>query len=56
MEDKTLTCRTCGKEFAFTAGEQDFYAKNNFTEPKDCKECRDARKAQKRAQQDNRNN
>ena len=25
-EDKTLVCKDCGKEFVFTAGEQEFYA------------------------------
>ena len=25
-EDKTLVCKECGKEFVFTAGEQEFYA------------------------------
>ena len=33
-EDKTLVCKECGKEFVFTAGEQEFYAEA----------CRDARK------------
>ncbi len=23
--DKTMTCRDCGREFTFTAGEQEFY-------------------------------
>ena len=27
FEDKTLTCKECGAEFVFTAGEQEFYAK-----------------------------
>jgi len=26
MEDITLTCKDCGAEFVFTAGEQQFYA------------------------------
>ena len=26
MADKTLTCKDCGAEFVFTAGEQQFYA------------------------------
>ncbi len=44
-EDKTLVCKECGKEFTFTAGEQEFYAEKGFTnEPQRCKECRDARK------------
>lgn len=45
--DKTLTCRDCGKEFVFTAGEQEFYATRGFeNEPSRCPECRSARKAQ----------
>ncbi len=44
-EDKTLTCKDCGKEFVFTAGEQEFYAERGFqNEPQRCKTCRDARK------------
>jgi CxxC-x17-CxxC domain-containing protein len=44
--DKTLTCRDCGAEFVFTAGEQEFYAQKGFTnEPTRCPACRKARKA-----------
>ncbi len=44
-EDKTLVCRDRGKEFIFTAGEQEFYAEKGFqNEPLSCKECRQARK------------
>lgn len=44
-EDKTLTCKDCGGEFIFTAGEQEFYATRGFeNEPQRCKPCRDARK------------
>ncbi|WP_293983095.1 zinc-ribbon domain containing protein, partial [uncultured Clostridium sp.] len=25
MEDKTIVCKDCGKEFVFTVGEQEFY-------------------------------
>jgi CxxC-x17-CxxC domain-containing protein len=46
MQDKTLTCRDCGREFSFTASEQEFYAQRGFTnEPGRCPECRAARKA-----------
>jgi len=46
FEDKTLICKDCGKEFIFTAGEQEFYAEKGFqNEPVRCKECRAARKA-----------
>ena len=45
-EDGTLICRGCGKEFIFTAGEQEFYAEKGFeNEPVRCKECRAAKKA-----------
>ncbi len=48
MEDKTLTCRDCGREFAFTASEQEFFAQKGFTnEPGRCPECRAARKAER---------
>lgn len=44
-QDKTLVCKECGKEFVFTAGEQEFYASKGFVnEPQRCKACRDARK------------
>ncbi len=42
--DKTMTCRDCGKQFTFTAGEQEFYAQRGFSEPACCGECRAARK------------
>ncbi|MBS7370552.1 MAG: zinc-ribbon domain containing protein [Oscillospiraceae bacterium] len=43
--DKTLTCKDCGADFVFTAGEQEFYAEKGFTnEPQRCKACRDAKK------------
>ena len=44
--DKTLTCRDCGKEYTFSAGEQDFYAQKGFqNEPTRCPECRASRKS-----------
>ena len=43
--DKTLTCKDCGAEFTFTAGEQAFYAERGFeNEPTRCKACRIAKK------------
>ncbi|HHW91769.1 MAG TPA: zinc-binding protein [Firmicutes bacterium] len=49
FEDKTLTCRECGQEFVFTAGEQEFYAEKGFeNEPGRCPECRAARKQNSR--------
>lgn len=47
--DKTLVCKVCGREFVYSAGEQEFYAEKGFTnEPKSCKECRAARKNKNR--------
>ena len=37
-EDKTLVCKECGKEFVFTAGEQEFYAERGF-QPRCAQEC-----------------
>lgn len=49
FEDKVLTCKDCGREFTFSASEQEFYAEKGFTnEPGRCPECRSARKAQTR--------
>ena len=46
--DKTITCRDCGTEFVFTAGEQEFYAQKGFTnEPTRCPECRAANKSRR---------
>jgi len=46
MEDITLVCKDCGKEFVWTAGEQEFYASKGFTnQPVRCPECRKARKS-----------
>ncbi|WP_011391912.1 zinc-ribbon domain containing protein [Neomoorella thermoacetica] len=44
-QDKTLTCKECGAEFVFTAGQQEFFAEKGFTnEPSRCPACRAARK------------
>ena len=47
--DRTLTCRDCGQEFVFTAGEQAFYQERGFTDPQRCPSCRAARKSQRNA-------
>ncbi|HYI25067.1 MAG TPA: zinc-ribbon domain containing protein [Thermomicrobiales bacterium] len=49
MSDRTLTCRDCGQEFVFTAGEQEFYQQRGFSEPQRCRSCRDQKKAQRNA-------
>ena len=44
-EDRTLTCRDCGEEFIFSAGEQAFYAsKSLVNDPQRCPSCRAAAK------------
>ena len=48
FEDKSLKCSDCGQQFAFTAGEQEFYASRDLkNEPKRCQSCRQAKKAQR---------
>jgi CxxC-x17-CxxC domain-containing protein len=47
FQDETLTCRDCGREFVFTAGEQEFYqSRGLMNKPGRCPECRAARKSQ----------
>ena len=47
FNDKILVCRDCGRDFEFSASEQEFYAEKGFTnEPGRCPECRAAKKAQ----------
>jgi CxxC-x17-CxxC domain-containing protein len=48
FSDRTLTCRDCGQQFAFTAGEQEFYQSRGLVnEPGRCPGCRAARKSQR---------
>jgi len=47
-EDLTRICADCGREFTWTAGEQEFFHQKGFTEPpKQCQDCRQAKKAQR---------
>lgn len=44
--DKTLPCRTCGKNFLFTAGEQQYFHSHGLTnDPKRCANCRVVRRS-----------
>ncbi len=44
--DRTLTCRGCGQDFTFRAGEQEFYARRGLTnDPGRCPSCRAARRS-----------
>lgn len=40
FEDKTLTCKKCGKEWIWPASEQKFFKEKGFFRPSMCKECR----------------
>ena len=45
-QDRAITCRDCGNEFTFSAGEQQFYADRGLTnEPGRCQDCRSAAKS-----------
>ena len=45
--DKTLTCRDCGQQFTWTAGEQEFYQSRGLTNPGSRgPDCRRARKGE----------
>ena len=47
FEEKSIQCSDCGTTFAFTSGEQEFFASKGFTnEPKRCPPCRRAKKQQ----------
>jgi CxxC-x17-CxxC domain-containing protein len=44
--DKILTCRDCGEQFTWTAGEQEFYQSRGLLNPPTrCPSCRAARKS-----------
>jgi len=40
MEDTKLTCEECGRDFEYTAGEQQMYQERGMQEPRICKDCR----------------
>jgi cold shock CspA family protein len=43
-EDKWITCKSCGLEFLWSAGDQQFYASRSISAPKSCRDCREKRK------------
>ncbi|QBD79910.1 zinc-binding protein [Ktedonosporobacter rubrisoli] len=44
-QDRLLTCRDCGNDFTFSAGEQEFFARKGLTNPPSrCPQCRAARR------------
>lgn len=41
FQDRMLTCRDCGEQFPFSAGEQEFFASKGLTnDPQRCGPCR----------------
>jgi len=49
FKDKTFNCLDCGRDFIFSAGEQEFYSKKGFqNEPKRCPDCRANKKQEKK--------
>jgi putative zinc ribbon protein len=47
MPDQEITCQDCQQPFRWTEGEQEFYAKQQFSRPKRCRDCREKRRASK---------
>lgn len=45
MTDTTIICTDCGQEFAWTAGEQQFYLDKGLPKPEHCMICRGKYKA-----------
>lgn len=39
-QDVKLVCKQCGKEFNFSAGEQEFFESRGFRAPIRCQDCR----------------
>ena len=39
-EDKEIKCRDCGTPFIWTAGEQSFFARVGYVQPRRCQACR----------------
>jgi CxxC-x17-CxxC domain-containing protein len=48
FQDKRISCRDCGGQFIFTAGEQGFYVeKGLLNEPQRCPSCRATRRRER---------
>jgi hypothetical protein len=52
-EDKELGCVDCGRNFSFSAGEQQYYEDRGLLWPKRCKSCRMKKKIAREQQQPN---
>lgn len=47
FKDEKLVCQDCGKEFIFSAADQQFFQEKGYQPPKRCPDCRKAKKAQR---------
>ncbi len=46
FQDKMLTCTSCGQQFVWSAGEQEFYQQRGLmNQPGRCRDCRAARRS-----------
>jgi len=51
FSDRSLSCRDCGVEFVFSAGEQAFFAEKSLTnQPQRCPQCRANRRRERNGQ------
>lgn len=51
FEEITLTCRDCGAGFAFSAGEQAFFAERGLlNQPQRCHQCRANRRRERQGE------
>ena len=48
LVDRKLNCTACSTSYVFTKGEQEFFLKRGFPEPKRCPECRKKAKRERR--------
>jgi CxxC-x17-CxxC domain-containing protein len=45
FQDKSIVCADCGKNFTFSAADQEFFKSKGYTnEPKRCPDCRSSRR------------
>ena len=40
LEEQTLTCESCGKQFSYAVADQQYYQGQGIEEPKICLDCR----------------
>lgn len=50
--DQRTVCKSCGQEFVWTVGEQEYYGQRKITPPKSCRDCRTRRKNEAETKQE----